>query len=82
MLINPGSQGLIITGGLGAGAYHGFFGGVNDVLPMHLLATAEYDSRSVNYRLSLQTSAVTRFSFNRVGGSNWLSFDFHSPVSL
>jgi hypothetical protein len=82
LLTEPGSHGPIITGGLGAGSYHGFFGGVNDVLPMNLLAAAEFDGRSLNYRLSYQTSSTSRLSLLRIGGSNWVGFDFHSPVSL
>lgn len=78
----PKIHGVVLTAGLGGGSYHGLFGGVTTDLPLRLLGTAEYDSRRTNYRIALPITTVANFSYNRIGAANWLSLDFHSPVSL
>ncbi len=76
------NRGVLATAGLGGGSYHGFFGALSASLPLNLVAATEFDSRSLNYKVSLHTSSSSKLSFDRIGGANWISFDLHSNVSL
>jgi hypothetical protein len=78
----PNIHGLVFTGGVGAGAYHGLFGGVSVNLPIGFVGTAEYDSRTMNYRIALPLFSSGRLSYNRIGNSNWIGLDLHSAISL
>ena len=78
----PKLRGLTITAGLGAGSYHGVFGGVGVDLPLRLLGTAEYDGRSMNYRVAFPIAPIARISYARISNANYVALDIHSPLSL
>jgi hypothetical protein len=78
----PRIKGILLTAGVGGGAYHGLFGGVGVDLPLRLAGTAEFDSRRMNYRVSAPIGSHSSFSYEKIGGQNWLGFDIHSQVSL
>jgi hypothetical protein len=78
----PKIHGITLTGGIGTEFDHGIFGAAGLQLPLNFLGSAEFDGRRMNYRLAYKTNGWSSVSFNRIGGSNWLSLDLHSEISL
>jgi hypothetical protein len=73
---------VTLTGGIGAGSFHGLFGGVSAGLPLSLLGTVEYDSRQMNYRVAMPIGKLARLSYNRLGGTNFVGIELHSSVAM
>lgn len=75
-------QDIAFTAGLGAGSIHGGFGSASAVFPLGVRTTLEFDSRSLNSRVSLPLLKQGGLSLSRIAGHTFLGIEIHSTTAL
>jgi hypothetical protein len=80
-LIPPKIHNVVLSAGLGLGGLRGVFGGISAGLPLNLLGTAEYDSRTMNYKVGLPLGKNAGLSFDRLGNTDFVGLSIHSNVT-
>jgi hypothetical protein len=73
---------VTVDAGMGGGALHGLFGGITAQLPLNLLGTVEYDTRTVNARLALPLTGILQLQFVRVSNYDFVGIQARSPLGF
>ena len=78
----PKIKGVSLSAGIGVGSIRGIFAGASADLPLDLVGTAEFDSRRMNYKVALPVAKFAGVSFERLGSSNFVGLEAHTPLPI